>query len=317
MPSSSWTWRTVLGPTPGIRSSVDEAGRDLRAEPVVVGHAPGRGELRDLVADRLADARDRSPVAGAVRGNDVERGAGDGVRGAVVGDRLEHDLALDLEDVADLVEDPGEVAVGERMAGGRLLLAVQVLGEVRVGGRQDGRVVAAGHRTMVRGRRRCPARCRAPALALRGALRRDHAVATARASRGRAPGPPRRSRGPSGSSGSSATATPTETDTPGTPMRPRSSPRTARRTRSPTSTATSGDGFLSRTANSSPPNRAGTSSSRTAPAMAWATSRSTSSPTACPKVSLSRLNRSMSIIRTPTRSSARRRRASSVRYSSK
>ena len=113
MPRPSQTRRTVFGPTPGIRSSSTRLGRDLRAEPVVERHAAGRGELHDLVADRPADARDRAPVAGAVGGRDVERRPGDGVRGAVVGDRLERDLALDLEDVADLVEDPRQVVVGE------------------------------------------------------------------------------------------------------------------------------------------------------------------------------------------------------------
>ena len=43
---------------PGDPQQLDEARRDLRAEPVVVGHPAGRGELGDLVADRLADARD-------------------------------------------------------------------------------------------------------------------------------------------------------------------------------------------------------------------------------------------------------------------
>jgi hypothetical protein len=32
----------------------------------------------------------------------------------VVGHRLEYELALDLEHIPDVVEDPGEVAVGQR-----------------------------------------------------------------------------------------------------------------------------------------------------------------------------------------------------------
>ena len=90
-----------------------EAGRNLRAEPVMEGHVAGRGELGDLVADRLPHPGDRAPVTGPVRRRDVERGTRDRVRGAMVGNGLEHDLALDLEDVADLVEDAGQVAVGE------------------------------------------------------------------------------------------------------------------------------------------------------------------------------------------------------------
>ena len=57
----------------------------------------------------------------------------------MVGDRLEGDLALDLEDVADLVEGPGEVAVrqvgglvGEDV-GGRLVVVIAASVEGRVG----------------------------------------------------------------------------------------------------------------------------------------------------------------------------------------
>ena len=52
-------------------------------------------------------------IAGAVGRHEVDRAAPDGVGGAVVGDGLEDELALELEHVADLVEDPGEVAVGQ------------------------------------------------------------------------------------------------------------------------------------------------------------------------------------------------------------
>ena len=106
-----------LRPEAGDREQLDEARRDLRAEPLVVGHVAGRDELRDLVADRLADARDLRRVAGPVGRDEVDRAAADRVGGAVVGDRLERDLALDLEHVADLVEDPREVAV-RQVAGG-------------------------------------------------------------------------------------------------------------------------------------------------------------------------------------------------------
>ena len=117
MPSSVLSWRTVLGPSPGICEDLDEARRDLRPEPVVDGHVAGRRELADLVGDGLADARDRRRVARPVGRHEVDRAAPDGVGGAVVGDGLEHELALELEHVADLVEDPGEVAVGQVGAG--------------------------------------------------------------------------------------------------------------------------------------------------------------------------------------------------------
>ena len=87
-------------------------------------------ELRDLVADRLADARHLRRLAGTVGGDEVDRAAPDRVGRAVVGDGLEDELALDLEHVADLVEDPGERAVGQ----------LTVEGVVRVARRRRGRV---------------------------------------------------------------------------------------------------------------------------------------------------------------------------------
>ena len=44
---------------------------------------------------------------------DIDRAAADRIGRAVIGDRLEDEFALEFEDVADLVEDPGEVAVGQ------------------------------------------------------------------------------------------------------------------------------------------------------------------------------------------------------------
>ena len=114
----------------GDPEQLHERRRDLGAKPLEIGHPAGRDELADLVADRPPDAGDLRRAAGAVRGDEVDRAPPDRVRGAVVGDRLERDLALDLEDVADLVEDPGEVAVrqvgrfvGEDV-GGRLVRVV-------------------------------------------------------------------------------------------------------------------------------------------------------------------------------------------------
>ena len=44
-------------------------------------------------------------------GNEIDRTPADGIRCPVIGNRLERDLALDFEDVADLVEDPCEIGV--------------------------------------------------------------------------------------------------------------------------------------------------------------------------------------------------------------
>ena len=256
---------------PGDLEELDEARRDLRAEPLEIRHPAGRHELGDLVADRLADAADLRRVAGAVGGDEIDRAAADRVGGAVVGDRLERDLALDLEDVADLVEDPGEVAV--RQVGG--LVGEDVGRRVVVrrgcGGRcelgevarrrpsepacrsamapRSGRVDCAASRPMVA---RAPASGRGPPAA-RGSAR------PRRPGRGR--GAWRRTGARSACSidrvdrlvRSSATAAPTETLTAATPSGRGRARATASRTRSPTSTATSSVGLRSRTANSSPP----------------------------------------------------------------
>ena len=86
-------------------------GGDLRPKPVVVRHPAGRRELADLVADRGAHAGDAWRLARPVGGHEVDRAAADGVGRPVVGDGLEPELALDLEHVADVMEDPGQVAV--------------------------------------------------------------------------------------------------------------------------------------------------------------------------------------------------------------
>ena len=161
IPSRSWSWRTVFGPRPGIWSSSTRLAGTSGPEPLEVGHPAGRDVLGDLVRDRLADARHLGRVAGPIGGHEVDRAAPDRVGGAVVGDRLEGDLALDLEDVADLVEGAGEVAVRQvrRLVGedvGRRLVVV-----IRRAGRVE--VVAAasvgfGHGPMVAARSAGPAR---------------------------------------------------------------------------------------------------------------------------------------------------------------
>ena len=102
-----------LGSEAGDAQQLDEAGRDLGPEPVVVRHVARRDELADLVADGLADTRDGRRVPGPVGRREVDRAAADGIGRPVIGDGLEHELALQFEDVADRVEDPGEVAVGQ------------------------------------------------------------------------------------------------------------------------------------------------------------------------------------------------------------
>ncbi len=121
---------------------LDERRRDLGDELVVVGHPAGRDELRDLVADRGADTGDLGRVTRAIGGDEIDRAASDRVRRAVVRDGLEPELALDLEHVADVVEDPSEIPVREVASPGILLLA-------QVGiGRREVEVIAPGGRIL-------------------------------------------------------------------------------------------------------------------------------------------------------------------------
>ena len=188
--------------------------------------------------------------------DEIDRAAADRVRRPVVGDRLERDLALDLEDVADLVEDPGEVAVGQvgRLVGedvGRRLVGIVVarLGPAAAGRRSrprprgasgDGGAVGDGRSLGIAA---MVARGPCGSVAERGRsreLRRRRPGRDRRAWRRRARDRPARSSSSIGSSGSSATAAPTDTLTAADaePRAGRARP-TASRTRSPTSTATS------------------------------------------------------------------------------
>ena len=102
-----------------------------------------------------------------------------------------------------------------------------------------------------------------------------------------------------------------------TPNRDRSSDETASRMRSPTSTASSQARVpeQDRELLAAEPRRDVVLAD--GPGDRAGNARSTSSPTACPCVSFSSLNRSMSTMRMPIASSARRRRASSAQNSSK
>ena len=106
-----------LGPDARYLEELDEGRRHLAVEPVEEAETSGGCQLRDLVGDRRAHARDRGRVALAVGAGDLVRAVADRVGGAVVGDRLEDELALDLEEAADLVEDRRQLGVGEERDG--------------------------------------------------------------------------------------------------------------------------------------------------------------------------------------------------------
>jgi hypothetical protein len=87
-----------------------------------------RHELADLLADRRTDARDLRRVAAPVPLGHVLGRVGDGVGRAVVGHRLVDQLSLDLEHVADLVEDPRQDAVRQVGRCSRLIILSALIG---------------------------------------------------------------------------------------------------------------------------------------------------------------------------------------------
>ena len=108
-----------LRPDTRDRQELDERRRQLAVETLEEAKPPGRRELGDLVGDRLADAGDRRRPARAIGRGDAVRVALDRVGRAVVGDRLEDEVATDLEEAPDLVERRRQLGVrGRRRQGG-------------------------------------------------------------------------------------------------------------------------------------------------------------------------------------------------------
>ena len=142
------------GPDTGHPQELHERRRHLGAEPLVERHVARRHELADLLADRGADARDLRRVAAPIPLGHVLGRVGDGVRRAVVGDRLVDQLALDLEHVADLVEDPRQDAVRQVGRCSRLVILSALIGRgvdgnvgpVVINGRRQARDSVRWHR---------------------------------------------------------------------------------------------------------------------------------------------------------------------------
>ena len=129
-----------LGPETGHRKDIEQGDGKLRQELLVVAEAARPRQLGNLVRDGSTHARKIRRMA-----VDVGPGHGNGrpadrIRSPVVGHGLEHELTLDLEQVADLMEDACEFGVGGQFSPGRQR---RILG---LGG--------GGHHPMV-----APARC--------------------------------------------------------------------------------------------------------------------------------------------------------------
>ncbi len=99
---------------PRDREHLRQGGRDLGVEAFEERQVTGRRQLGDLVRDRLPDPGDPRRASGPVGSGDLDRAVRDRVGGTVIGDRLEDELPLDLEQIADLVEDARQVPVREQ-----------------------------------------------------------------------------------------------------------------------------------------------------------------------------------------------------------
>ena len=104
-----------LRPEAGDAQQVEEGGRELGEQALVIAQPARLGELLELVRDRLPDPGDLGRVPTQDRGRHGNGPAADGVRGTVVGHGLEDELALDLEQVPDLVEDSFQLAIRRRL----------------------------------------------------------------------------------------------------------------------------------------------------------------------------------------------------------
>ena len=102
-----------LGSQVGHLQQLDQGGRDLGLELLEESQLAGEEKLVDLLGDGLADAGDLGQLAFSP---EIEGGTAQVVQavgGFAVGQDLVDHLALDLEQIGDAGENPGEVLVGK------------------------------------------------------------------------------------------------------------------------------------------------------------------------------------------------------------
>jgi hypothetical protein len=130
----------------------EESGRDRGLQLLVALRPPGRDDLLDGFADRRADLRD---LFEATLLDELREGlakVADRARRGAVGDCSEDVLALELDEIADLVEDlrDGVVARGEGVEGHPSMLGrgvVQDPGREAAGSRASSRYANADSRS--------------------------------------------------------------------------------------------------------------------------------------------------------------------------
>ena len=92
--------------------NIDDADRDFGFQPLVEFELAGVEHFLNLLANDLADERDRSEVALGGDGVDVAGQVADRFGGMTVRHDPVDDLAFDLQHVGDIVENIGYLAVG-------------------------------------------------------------------------------------------------------------------------------------------------------------------------------------------------------------
>ena len=92
--------------------NVDHADRDFRFQTLVEFELAGVEHFLNLLADDLADKRDRAEVILGGDGVDVAGQVADRAGGITVRHDAMDDLAFDLQHVGDIVENIGYLAVG-------------------------------------------------------------------------------------------------------------------------------------------------------------------------------------------------------------
>jgi hypothetical protein len=93
-----------LRPEPGQPRHVDQPGRELRAQLLERGDRAGVEERHELLLERLADAGQRRHTALPGEPRDRHRRVADGLRRVAVGDDAVDDRAVELVEIAELVE---------------------------------------------------------------------------------------------------------------------------------------------------------------------------------------------------------------------
>ena len=103
----------ALGPEAGQLHHRDQPRRDAGAQLLRGGDVARLVQRLELLLERLADARQLGDPSLAGEADDGHGGVADGLGGVAVGDHAVGDRAVELVEIAELVEGGGDLGVGE------------------------------------------------------------------------------------------------------------------------------------------------------------------------------------------------------------